>query len=153
MLALGAWMTVAATNGDVLGWHLNWQGRALFQSLAQLVLAAGYGAGIVVLAEHVRGRKLVGWAGPLGRMAFTNYIAQSVILSCIFYGFGLALFGRLSVAQSIAVAIVIYAAQAAFSAWWLRRFRFGPIEWLWRSLMYGELQSGKPAGGMSRHLV
>jgi uncharacterized protein len=153
MLALGAWMTVAATNGDVLGWHLHWQGRALFQSLAQLVLAAGYGAGIVVLAEHVRGRKLVGWAGPLGRMAFTNYIAQSVILSCIFYGFGLALFGRLSVAQSIAVAIVIYAAQAAFSAWWLRRFRFGPIEWLWRSLMYGELQSGKPAGGMSRHLV
>jgi uncharacterized protein len=55
-------------------------------------------------------------------------------------GFGLALFGRLSVAQSFAVAIVIYAAQAAFSAWWLRRFRFGPIEWLWRSLMYGERQ-------------
>jgi uncharacterized protein len=55
-------------------------------------------------------------------------------------GFGLGLFGRLSVAQSIAVAVVIYAAQAAFSAWWLRRFRFGPIEWLWRSLMYGEWQ-------------
>lgn len=138
MLPLGTWMTVAAASGDALGWHFHWQGRALFQSLAQLVLAAGYGAGILVLAEHPGGRKLVGWAGPLGRMAFTNYISQSIILSWIFYGFGLALFGRLSIAQSIAVAIVIYAAQAAFSRWWVRRFRFGPIEWLWRSLMYGE---------------
>jgi len=136
MLVFGAWMTGAAARGDALGW----QGRALFQSLTQLILAAGYGAATVVLAEHPVGQKLVGWAGPLGRMAFTNYIAQSIILSCIFYGFGLALFGRLSVTQSIAVAIVIYAAQAAFSAWWLRRFRFGPIEWLWRSLMYGERQ-------------
>ena len=88
-------------------------------------------------------------------MAFTNYLAQSVILSCIFYGFGLALFGRLGVAQSIAVAVVIYAAQAIFSAWWLRRFRFGPVEWLWRSLMYGEWQRfpRTAATGVSRHLV
>ena len=140
LLALGGWMTFTTPSGDALGWYLNWQGRALFQSLAELILAAGYGAAIVVLAEHARGRKLVAWAGPLGRMAFTNYLAQSVILSCIFYGFGLALFGRLSVAQAIAVAIAIYAAQAVFSAWWLRRFRFGPVEWLWRSLMYGEWQ-------------
>jgi uncharacterized protein len=141
VLALGGWMTFSAANGDALGWHLDWQGRAFFQSLAQLVLAAGYGTAIIVLAEHAKGRKLVIWAGPLGRMAFTNYLAQSVLLSCIFYGFGLALFGRLSVAQAIVIAIVIYAAQAAFSAWWLRRFRFGPVEWLWRSLMYGEWQS------------
>jgi uncharacterized protein len=141
MLALGGWMTFATVNGNVLGWYPNWQGRAFLQSLAQLVLAAGYGAAIVVLSEHARGRKFVAWAGPLGRMAFTNYLAQSVILSCIFYGFGLALFGRLGVAQAIAIAIAIYAAQAVFSAWWLRRFRFGPIEWLWRSLMYGEWQS------------
>jgi uncharacterized protein len=141
MLALGGWMTFATVNGNALGWYPNWQGRAFLQSLAQLVLAAGYGAAIVVLSEHARGRKFVAWAGPLGRMAFTNYLAQSVILSCIFYGFGLALFGRLGVAQAIAIAIAIYAAQAVFSTWWLRRFRFGPIEWLWRSLMYGEWQS------------
>jgi uncharacterized protein len=139
-LAIGAWMTIAAVKGEAFGWHLNWQGRAVFQSLAQLGLAGGYGTAIVVLAGHAVGRKLVEWAGPQGRMAFTNYIAQSIILSCTFYGFGFALFGRLSIAESLAVAVVIYAAQAAFSAWWLRRFRFGPIEWLWRSLMYGELQ-------------
>jgi uncharacterized protein len=80
-------------------------------------------------------------------MAFTNYIVQSIILSFIFYGFGLALFGRLTIAQSLAIAVLIYVAQAAFSAWWLRRFRFGPIEWLWRSLMYGERQRMAAAPG------
>ena len=141
LLALGGGMTFAAANGDPLGWHLDRQGRAFLQSLAQLVLAAGYSSAIVVLAEHARGRELVAWAGPLGRMAFTNYLAQSVILSCIFYGFGLALFGRLGIAQSIELAVAIYTTQAIFSAWWLRRFRFGPVEWLWRSLMYGEWQN------------
>jgi uncharacterized protein len=140
MLAIGAWMTIMAAKGDAFGWPLHWPGSAMFQALGQLVLAAGYGAAIVVLADHAATRKLVAWAGPLGRMAFTNYLMQSIILSFIFYGFGLAYFGRMSVAASLAVALLIYAAQAAFSAWWLRRFRFGPIEWLWRSLMYGERQ-------------
>jgi len=153
MLAIGAWMTIAAARGEAFGWPLNWQGRGICQSLAQLVLAAGYGTAIVVLADHARGRKLVAWAGPLGRMAFTNYMTQSIILSLIFYGFGFALFGRLSLPQSLAVAAVIYAAQAAFSAWWLGRFRFGPIEWLWRSLMYGGLQRVPAIAHGARHQV
>jgi uncharacterized protein len=140
MLAIGAGLTVAAARSEAFGWQLNWPAGAIFQSLAQLVLAGGYGAAIVVLADHAGRRKVVAWAGPLGRMAFTNYLIQSVVLSWIFYGFGLALFGRLSVLESLAVALVIYAAQAALSAWWLSRFRFGPVEWLWRSLMYGKLQ-------------
>ena len=139
-LAIGAWLTIAAARSEAFGWPLNWPAGAIFQSLAQLVLAGGYGAAIVVLADHARGRKVVAWAGPLGRMAFTNYLIQSIILSWIFYGFGFALFGRLSVLESLAVAVVIYAAQAALSVWWLSRFRFGPVEWLWRSLMYGKLQ-------------
>jgi uncharacterized protein len=146
-LAIGAWLTIAATRGDLLGWPLNWQGRLTVQSLAQLVLATGYAAAIVILAEQAWTRIFVQWAGPLGRMAFTNYIVQSIILSFIFYGFGLALFGRLTIAQSLAIAVLIYVAQAAFSAWWLRRFRFGPIEWLWRSLMYGERQRMAAAPG------
>jgi uncharacterized protein len=144
MLAIGAWMTVAGAEGVALGWPLHWPERAAFQSLAQLVLACGYGAAIVILADHPMGRRFVAWTGPVGRMAFTNYITQSVILSLIFYGFGLALFGRMGVAPSLAIAVLIYAAQAVFSAWWLFHFRFGPIEWLWRSLMYGEWQAGSP---------
>src|SRR5436305_2164453 len=130
-LAIGAWMTVAGANGEAFGWRLVWPLRASFQALAQLVLAAGYGASIIVRAESAFGRTPLGWAGPIGRMAFTNYIVQSIILSLVFYGFGFALFGRLTVGQSLMVAVVIYAAQAAFSAWWLARFRFGPVEWLW----------------------
>jgi uncharacterized protein len=139
-LAIGAWMTIAGAKGEALGWPLSWSRRAILQSLSQLVLASGYGAMIIVLAETAGGRKLVGRAGPIGRMAFTNYLVQSVILSCIFYSFGFALFARLTIPQSLAVAVVIYTMQVVFGAWWLARFRFGPVEWLWRSLMYGELQ-------------
>lgn len=140
LLAIGAWMTLAAANGSAFGWHLDWRGSAILRALAQLVLAAGYGVAIAVLADHDGTRKLVGWAGPLGRMAFTNYLVQSIVLSFVFCGFGLALFGRLSFEQALVIAVLVYTAQAAFSAWWLRRFRFGPVEWLWRSLMYGERQ-------------
>ena len=139
-LAVGAWMTIAAEKGEAFGWLLDRPRRYVAQSLSQLVLAFGYGATIILLAENTLGRKFVGWAGPVGRMALTSYLVQSIVLSCMFYSFGFALFGRLSVAQAIAIASAIYTAQAAFSAWWLGRFRFGPLEWLWRSLTYGELQ-------------
>ena len=80
---------------------------------------------------------MLGWAEPVGRMAFTNYILQSVILSFIFYGFGFGLFGKLDSATGLAIVLAVYAAQVFASRWWLDRFRFGPIEWLWRALMYG----------------
>jgi uncharacterized protein len=144
-LAIGAWMTMGSTNGEAFGWSLNWRGRYIVLSLSQLILAAGYALLIVAVTDSAVGKRLLGPAGALGRMAFTNYLAQSVILSCMFYSFGFALFGRLSIAQTIAIAIVIYAAQAASSSWWLRRFRFGPVEWLWRSLTYGEWQRASRA--------
>ena len=82
------------------------------------------------------------WAGPRrsDACAFTNYLAQSVILGWIFYGYGLGLFGRLGVANALTIGIAVYAGQVVFSAWWLRRYRYGPVEWLWRTLMYGSAQ-------------
>ncbi len=76
----------------------------------------------------------------MGRMAFTNYLAQSVIFGWIFYGYGFGLFGRLGTASALAIGIAVYVAQVLFSAWWLKRFRYGPVEWLWRTLMYGAAQ-------------
>jgi uncharacterized protein len=73
-------------------------------------------------------------------MAFTNYLAQSVIFGWIFYGYGLGLFGRLGVTSALAIGIAVYLAQVLFSAWWLKRYRYGPLEWLWRTLMYGTAQ-------------
>ena len=70
-------------------------------------------------------------------MAFTNYISQSVILGFVFYGYGLGLFGKLSLTEGLAIVIALYGAQILFSHWWLQRFAYGPIEWLWRALMYG----------------
>jgi uncharacterized protein len=97
-----------------------------------VALAAGYGAAI--LAANPRGR----WTRPVaaaGRMAFTNYLTQTVALSALFYGFGLC--GRMAVGPAAALAVGLYAAQLQVSVWWLARRRFGPFEWLWRSLTYG----------------
>ena len=98
---------------------------------ASLVLAFGYGGAIVLAARPLC------FLAPLGRMAFTCYLAQSFILSFVFYGWGLGQFGQMSAANGILLAIAIYAAQAIASALWLRRFRFGPLEWVWRSFSYG----------------
>jgi uncharacterized protein len=108
--------------------------------LGTILLALGYGAAIISIANLERGKAWLGWAAPLGRMAFTNYLAQSVIFGWIFYGYGLGLFGRLGTASALAIGIAVYVAQVLFSAWWLQRFRYGPVEWLWRTLMYGTAQ-------------
>jgi uncharacterized protein len=75
-----------------------------------------------------------------GQMALTNYLTQSILLGFVFYGYGLALFGELGPAAGLAIAVVFYSAQLAFSVAWLKRFRFGPCEWLWRSLTYRRRQ-------------
>jgi uncharacterized protein len=108
--------------------------------LGTVLLAIGYGAAIIAIANLARGKAWLGWAAPLGRMAFTNYLAQSVIFGWIFYGYGLGLFGQLGVASALGIGIAAYVAQVLFSAWWLRRYRYGPVEWLWRTLMYGTAQ-------------
>jgi uncharacterized protein len=63
-----------------------------------------------------------------------------VLYVVLFYGVGFGLLGRVGAAAVVAMAVLIYAAQMAFSAWWLQRYRFGPAEWLWRSLTYGQAQ-------------
>jgi uncharacterized protein len=112
----------------------------LAEPLGIIALALGYGAAIIGIANLDRGKRLLGWAAPLGRMAFTNYLAQSVILGWIFYGYGLGLFGHLGVTSALAIGVAVYIGQVFFSAWWLRRYRYGPVEWLWRTLMYGAAQ-------------
>lgn len=114
------------------------------EALGTVLLALGYGAAIIGIANLKSGKMLLGWAAPLGRMAFTNYLAQSLIFGWIFYGYGLGLFGRLGVASALAIGIAVYAGQVLFSAWWLRRCRYGPVEWLWRTLMYGVPQPMSP---------
>ena len=135
-IGLGAGLVLLDGGGFVVRGRID----ALANPLGTILLALGYAAAIIGIANLDSGKRLLGWAAPLGRMAFTNYLAQSVIFGWIFYGYGLGLFGRLGVAHALAIGIAVYAAQVLFSAWWLRRYRYGPVEWLWRTLMYGAAQ-------------
>ena len=113
------------------------------RELATVTLAFAYGASIIGLASTQPGSKLLGWAAPLGRMAFTNYLAQSLIFSWVFYGYGFGLFGQVGASAALAFGVVVYVVQVFFSRWWLLRCSFGPVEWLWRTLMYGRAQPMK----------
>ena len=78
--------------------------------------------------------------GYVGQMALTNYLAQSVICMFLFTGAGLAWYGKLERHELYYVVVAIWIAQVIWSPLWLRRFRFGPVEWLWRSLTYWQKQ-------------
>ncbi|MGI8931191.1 MAG: DUF418 domain-containing protein [Sphingomicrobium sp.] len=114
-------------------------GRVL-RSPAALVLAAGYCAAIVVALQKPWGKRLFGIFAPVGRMALTNYLAQGFIYAFILYGgvLGLGLAGRIGSFAILLICIAFFAFQVIFSHWWLARYRFGPMEWLWRTLTYGE---------------
>lgn len=76
-----------------------------------------------------------------GRMALTNYFMQTIIGTAIYYGYGLGTLGTITNRWTLVIAILVIFLQMIFSHWWLQRFRFGPLEWLWRSLNYGKLQT------------
>jgi uncharacterized protein len=121
--------------------------------LATVTLALAYAAFIIGAASTPIGARLLGWAAPLGRMAFTNYLMQSLIFGVVFYGYGLALFGKLGAAAALGLGSVVYIAQMVASRWWLSRFNFGPVEWLWRTLMYGRRPPIKSASSVSHAAV
>lgn len=122
--------------------NLRQLGRIL-QSPAALVLAAGYCAGVVVALQKDWGLRLFGIFAPVGRMALTNYLLQGFAYAFVLYGapLGLGLAGRIGTFYVLLICIAFFALQTAFSHWWLARFRFGPMEWLWRALTYGERPS------------
>jgi uncharacterized protein len=113
------------------------------RALASVSAALAFAAFIVAAASTRPGKRLLGWAAPLGRMAFTNYLMQSLIFGAVFYSYGLGLIGQLGASAALGLGTAVYAAQVIFSRWWLSRYNFGPVEWLWRTLMYGRLQPMK----------
>jgi uncharacterized protein len=135
-VGLGATLIFLKVNGGLASRSLD----AMATPAGTILIALGYGATCLAVAELTGGKMLLGWAVPLGRMAFTNYLAQSVIFGWIFYGYGLGLFGQLGAAETLAIGLAVYVGQVIFSAWWLRHYRYGPVEWLWRTIMYGTQQ-------------
>ena len=120
-----AWETVPVIT---LAFQFNYWGA--------LLLATGYLAGIMLLCRWLRDGVAVTALAAVGRTAFSNYLLQTVVATSIFYGYGLGLFGELNFVALLGVVVLIWAIQLPLSVWWLSRFRFGPVEWVWRTLTY-----------------
>ena len=105
--------------------------------LGSLPLALGY-LSLLVLGLGLPGiSRVLGWLAPAGRMALTHYLLQSLVASSLFFGYGLGWWGQLGRGAHVLLALAVFALQVVASHWWLGRYRFGPMEWLWRWLTYG----------------
>ncbi len=117
-----------------------------FRRLGMVFLVLGYVGSILWLCEGPVKSWLERWLAPLGRMALTNYLAQTVICTTLMYGHGFGLFSSLGRAQLWLVVVPIWVVQILASKWWMDRCAFGPIEWGWRSLTYWRIQPWSPRG-------
>lgn len=134
--------------GAVLAWLFHASGfsaPAFFFTDAARVLVApavaiGYAAAIVAVVKSGALPGAVSRLAACGRMALTNYLMASILANLIFTGIGLNLFGELSRPEVMGVVLLIWAAQLLWSRPWLEHFRYGPFEWLWRSLARGKAQ-------------
>ncbi|HEU4820254.1 MAG TPA: DUF418 domain-containing protein [Qipengyuania sp.] len=107
-----------------------------FSMLPRLPVILGLAALLALWAPHA-----TGWLGrrlsAAGRAAFTNYLGTSMLMVLVFHGWAGGLFGELTRGQLYLVVLAAWAVMLAWPVWWLARYRFGPLEWLWRCLTYG----------------
>ncbi|MGH9769685.1 MAG: DUF418 domain-containing protein [Blastocatellia bacterium] len=101
-------------------------------------LAAFYASSLLLLFQKPAWQRWLAPLGAVGRMALTNYLLQAAIIVPVCIGFNL--FGRVTPSLGVLLALAVWSAQVPASVWWLRRFHFGPAEWIWRSLTYGSPQ-------------
>lgn len=107
---------------------------AWLASVVGVVLPLGYLAVVVLNASTLR------WLVPVGRMALSQYLLQSLVWTTVFYGYGLGLWGQVPRIWHPALVVVFFALQVVSSHWWLKHFRYGPVEWLWRCFTYWRWQ-------------
>jgi uncharacterized protein len=105
-------------------------------AVAGLLLCLAYLATVVLALQQPVWRQRLAILAPAGQMALTNYLLQSLICIGIFYGHGVGFFEQLPRAWQPLFVVALFALQMVLSRWWLARFRFGPMEWAWRSLTY-----------------
>jgi uncharacterized protein len=119
---------------------------------ARLAVALAHIGLVMLVVKAGKLRHVTSSLADVGRMALTNYLATSIICTTLFNGYGFGLFGSLRRGQLYAVVLSIWCVQFLFSRLWLRSFRFGPAEWIWRSLTYWKLQPLRrrdPAGAVA----
>jgi uncharacterized protein len=99
-------------------------------------LALGYAAALVLAAQTPRGKAVLGPMATIGRLTLTAYLTQTLMFTTLFYGYGFGQIYRLGPVAVTGWAVAFFAVQLVASWWWSRRFLFGPVEWLWRSVTY-----------------
>ena len=120
------------------GWH-----KTIAYAIGVAPLAIGYVALFFLFATTTLGKSVVRMLHYPGKMAFTNYIMQSLIATIFFMPFGFGMMGKLGPAYGFLFAFLVFVFQIFFSKIWLSYFQYGPVEWLWRSATYGKWQSMK----------
>jgi uncharacterized protein len=123
------------------GAHPRWIGAVYSMTLFMVfpLGAVGFLALVLLACRRAALARLLTPLAPLGRMALTCYLLQSVVATLFFNAYGLAHYGRVGSARGAGFAIAIWAAEVAMAWAWLRRFSFGPLEWLWRVAGYARL--------------
>ena len=125
--------------GTVVSWYVG--------TIQHSLLAAFYLAVAALLLWKPAAAAVTRLLAPMGQAGLTSYLSQSVFGVSVFYGIGFGLLGQLGVAASIGLSIAFYVAQLLLARWWMTRFRFGPVEWLWRSLTDLQAQPMRRGGG------
>ncbi len=158
-LLLNGISVLVATRPDLVA--PEWQRfvRISTRTIGAPALMLFYVSAITLLSQRVKWRNRLAHLAPVGRMALTNYLLQSVVVSLIFYGYGFGLSGEIGPTVGLILTVLVFLGNIRFSAWWMERYRFGPMEWLWRTLTYGrrqQIRKGKsnedlrPIPGISR---
>ncbi len=114
------------------GFHYNYVG-SMFVAFAHVCV-------VMLICKHRLVPRVTSLLASVGRMPLTNYLLQTLIATTIFYGYGLGRWGRFDRFELLGFVFGIWAFLIVLSRWWLARFRYGPAEWLWRSLTYGSPQ-------------
>ncbi len=114
--------------------------------LATLLVAGAYVSLVMLWSRSDLFTGLQSRMSAVGRMAFSNYIGQTLLATLVFHGWGLGAYARFNRLEILFVVVAIWIVQIMFSSWWLERFRFGPLEWMWRCLSYMKWQPMRKNG-------
>lgn len=108
-----------------------------------LIVGLGHIGLVMLLIKTGFVQNLLQRFAAVGRMALTNYLMHSVILTTVFYGYGFGLYSEVERFAQMGFVVAVIGLQLFLSPWWLARYKFGPVEWLWRSLTYWQRQPMK----------
>jgi uncharacterized protein len=140
-LIVGIPAAIASAGFEFLGKGIpNAMGLAhtFFYAISVVPLCLAYTSVVCLHWVNKKGNSRLKFLAPLGRMALTNYLMQTIIGITIYYGVGFGLGGNIGPAYFIPIGLCVYALQIAYSNWWFKHFNYGPMEWIWRQLTYGK---------------